>query len=231
MFARCSPAGPARVICAHGVGGPFTDDWYSGAVSDAWLQGFAHSPWALAAMAAMVFGDAFLVVVPGEIAVTTLGALAVAEGSPPLLAVVLVAALAAMAGDCCCYLIGRFAGVDRMRWARRPRIAAGLAWANAALDRRGATVLFTARFVPFARLAVTLAAGASRMPFGRYIALVMPAAAMWALYQGALGAAVAALVPGGTLVAVLASIALAVAVGAGADAIVARSRLGRGGEG
>jgi membrane protein DedA with SNARE-associated domain len=50
-------------------------------VSDAWLQALAQSL-GLPAMALLVVGDAFLVVIPGEAAVTTLGALAVAEGSP-----------------------------------------------------------------------------------------------------------------------------------------------------
>ena len=47
---------------------------------DAWLGLIAASPWALPAMAALVFADAFLVVIPGEAAVTAFGALSVANG-------------------------------------------------------------------------------------------------------------------------------------------------------
>ena len=89
-------------------------------MSDAWLQALAQSPWALPAMALLVVGDAFLVVIPGEAAVTTLGALAVAEGSPPLTAVIVVAAAAALTGDLGCYLVGRTAGLERWRWMRGP---------------------------------------------------------------------------------------------------------------
>ncbi|MFX8542958.1 hypothetical protein ABTM06_19780, partial [Acinetobacter baumannii] len=62
---------------------------------DDWLTGLAESPWALPLLAALVFGDAFLVVLPGETAVTAFGALAVATGHPFIVAVILVAALAA----------------------------------------------------------------------------------------------------------------------------------------
>ncbi len=99
---------------------------------------------------------------PGEAAVTAFGALAVANGTPPLFAVILVAGAAAFCGDLCCYLVGRAVGVERWAWMRGPRVRAALEWARARLERNAAVVLFTARFVPFARLAVNLAAGAAR---------------------------------------------------------------------
>ncbi|MBF4561878.1 VTT domain-containing protein [Microbacterium sp. VKM Ac-2870] len=175
-------------------------------------------------MAALVVGDAFLVVIPGEAAVTTFGALAVAEGAPPLFAVIAVAAVAALTGDVGCYFLGRTVGLDRWRWMRGRRVSAAFGWARDALARRGATLMFTARFIPFARLAVNIAAGASGMRLGRYVVLAAPAATAWALYQALLGAAVAAIIPGGTVAAVVVSIALALAIGAVADALVARAR-------
>ena len=224
MFAERSRGGHRDVTVARAVPRPFMTACYSEGVTDAWLQALAQSPWALPAMAALVVGDAFLVVIPGEAAVTTLGALAVAEGSPPLAAVIVVAAAAALTGDLGCYLVGRTAGLERWRWMRGPRVAAALGGARTALHRRGATLMFTARFIPFARLAVNLVAGASRMPMRRYLLLAAPAASAWALYQALLGAAVAALIPGGTVAAVIASVVVAIMLGAAADAIVARAQ-------
>ncbi|WP_295775158.1 DedA family protein [uncultured Microbacterium sp.] len=224
MFAERSRGGHPDVTVARAVPRAFMTACYSEGVTDAWLQALAQSPWALPAMAALVVGDAFLVVIPGEAAVTTLGALAVAEGSPPLAAVIVVAAAAALTGDLGCYLVGRTAGLERWRWMRGPRVAAALGGARTALHRRGATLMFTARFIPFARLAVNLVAGASRMPMRRYLLLAAPAASAWALYQALLGAAVAALIPGGTVAAVIASVVVAIALGAAADAIVARAQ-------
>lgn len=182
------------------------------------------SPWSLALMSLLVVGDAFFVVVPGEVAVTALGALSVTSGSPPLWAVVACAAAAATVGDACCYLIGRLVGTERWRWMRTPRVQQALGWARTRLDGGMATVLFTARFVPFARLAINLVAGASRIHPPRYLALVAIAATGWALYQAAVGATVAAIVPGGPLVAVPVSIVFAVGLGVLIDVCVRRTR-------
>lgn len=189
---------------------------------DAWLAAMAASPWALWGMAALVFADAFLVVIPGEAAVTAFGALAVSHGTPPLVGVVVVAGAAAFAGDLCCYLVGRAVGVERWAWMRGPRVAAALAWARARLERNSAVVLFTARFVPFARLAVNLAAGAARVNPARYLGVASLAALAWATYQAVIGAVVAALVPGGPVVAVVVSIVVAVGIGVGIDLVLAR---------
>ena len=182
------------------------------------------SPWSLGVMSLLVMADAFFVVVPGEVAVTALGAIAVTTGSPPLWAVVLCAAVAAAIGDACCYVIGRSVGTQRWRWMRTPRVQQALGWARHRLDGGMATVLFTARFVPFARLAINLVAGASHIHPPRYLALVSLAATGWALYQAAVGAAVATLFPGGPLVAVPVSIVLAIGLGALIDLWVRRSR-------
>ena len=173
-------------------------------------------------MSLLVLGDAFFVVIPGEIAVTALGALAVTTGTPPLWAVIVCAATAAALGDACCYLIGRFVGTERWRWMRAPRVQQALGWARRRLDSGTATVLFTARFVPFARLAINLVAGASHIHPPRYLALVTIAATGWATYQAAVGAAVAAIVPGGPLVAVPVSIGVAVGLGLLIDRLTRR---------
>lgn len=181
-------------------------------------------PWSLVVMSLLVVGDAFFVVVPGEVAVTALGAIAVTTGSPPLWAVVVCAAVAATLGDACCYLIGRSVGTQRWRWMRAARVQQALMWARRRLDSGTATVLFTARFVPFARLAINLVAGASRIHAPRYLALIALAATGWALYQAAVGAVVAALLPGGPVVAVPVSIVLAIGLGALIDLCVRRTR-------
>lgn len=188
------------------------------------LTDLLTSPWSLGLMSLLVVGDAFFVVVPGEIAVTALGALAVTSGSPPLWSVVMCAALAASVGDACCYVIGRRVGLERWRWMRTPRVRQALGWAAKRLDGGTATVLFTASFVPFARLAINLVAGASRIHPPRYLGLVALAATGWALYQAAVGAVVASVVPGGPLVAVPVSIVCAVGLGLLIDLCVRRRR-------
>lgn len=186
------------------------------------LTALASSPWALPVMFGLVLADALLVLVPGEVAVTAFGALAVTVGSPPLAAVVGLAALAAFLGDTIVYVIGRRVGVDRWRWMRGRRVAAAITWARDRLHRSSATVVFTARFIPFARLAVNLTAGATRVPAPRYFALVAVAASAWAIYQAAVGAIVGKLIPGGPVVAVLISIGVAIVLGILIDLLVVR---------
>lgn len=220
MFTGCWIAGHRL----SGLWFPFTVDVHSEPVPTDVLAESLTGPWSLMLMSLLVLGDAFFVVVPGEIAVTALGALAVTNGAPALWAVIVCAAGAAALGDACCYLIGRLVGTDRWRWMRAPRVRQALEWAGRRLESGTATVLFTARFVPFARLAINLVAGASRIHPPRYLALVAIAATAWAAYQAAVGAAVAAVVPGGPLVAVPVSIAVAVGVGALIDLALRRSR-------
>ena len=215
----------------------FTGCWNAGhRLSDRWLPftwgaqavcvptDLLTTPWALIVMSVLVLGDAFLVVIPGEIAVTALGAISASAGAPPLWAVIVCAGLAAAAGDIACCLIGRTVGVERWRWMRTTRVQGALQWARRRLDAGTATVLFTARFVPFARLAINLVAGASRIHPPRYFALVFVAAIGWAVYQASVGAVVATFLPGGPVVAVLVSIAVAIALGAVIDMLTRRLR-------
>jgi membrane-associated protein len=191
-------------------------------VIDDVLVSLAASPWALPLMFVLVVGDAFLVLIPGEVAVTAYGALAMSTGSPPLAAVIAVAAAGALIGDLACYAIGRRVGLDRWAWMRRPRVRAAFAWARERLDARMALVLFSARFIPFARLAVNLTAGAARLSLPRYTLVAGLAAAGWSAYQALIGALVAVLLPGGPVVAVIVSIVIAVVLGVVIDALLAR---------
>ncbi|WP_405372555.1 MULTISPECIES: DedA family protein [unclassified Microbacterium] len=186
------------------------------------ISAVAEGPWILPTMFVLVLADAALVLVPGELAVTAAGALAVSAGSPPLAAVIAVAALAAFCGDALCYAAGRAVGLERWRWMRHPRVSAAFAWAGTRLSRGTATVVFTARFIPFARLAVNLTAGATRVAAGRYLGVAAVAATAWAAYQAVVGAAVGTLLPGQPVVAVLVAMVAAVALGAAIDVAVTR---------
>ena len=217
---RSSPDAGALVTGYPDVGSRSPWPRTCGGVSIELLTG----PWALAIMSLLVIGDAFFVVVPGEIAVTALGAIAGCHGRSALWAVIVCAGASAAAGDAACYLIGRAVGTERWRWMRMPRVRQALEWARRRLDGGTATVLFTARFIPFARLAINLVAGASRIHPVRYLCLVSVAALGWAAYQASVGAVVAALVPGGPVVAVIVSVVIALGLGAVIDLVSRRLR-------
>jgi membrane-associated protein len=147
------------------------------------LTTLAGSPWAYAVMAGILIIDGFFPFVPGETAVVTLAALG-ASGHGPVIWLVLVVAIAAtMVGDGIAFLIGRTVGIERWSWMRRPRIARAFAWAAAGLVRRPAVFLMIAKFVPFARVAVTMTAGAGGLPVRRYLPISFAASTVYTSYH------------------------------------------------
>ena len=150
---------------------------------EAWLLSIAGSPWIYAALFLLVVADAFLVVLPSETLVVALGALAAAGAEPSVFLLVPVAAVGALVGDSLCYLIGTRIGIDRWAWQRRGRLATASARARATVRSRPAVLIFTARYIPYARIAVNLSAGAAGVPVRRFLPLAAAAGTAWAVYN------------------------------------------------
>lgn len=102
----------------------------------------------------------------------------------------------------------------------RPRLQRAQSWARGRLEAGTALVLFTGRFIPFARLAINLVAGATRIPIARYLPLVILAATGWATYQAAIGVLLATIFPGAPIVAVVISVVVAIGLGALIDLLI-----------
>lgn len=194
----------------------------------AWLVESASAPWLLPVLFLLVVGDAFLVVLPSETAVVALAALAAASGEPSLLLVVPVAAAGAVVGDLLCFLIGRKVGVDQWAWQRRGRVAAAIDGVRDAVRTRPAVLIFTARYIPFARIAVNLSAGAVGLPVPRFLPLSALAGLAWALYNVGVGAAFGTLFGDQPVLAILVSIVVAAGVGIVVDTVTRRVAEARG---
>jgi membrane-associated protein len=191
-------------------------------VDDAWLRVLAESPWLLPALFLLVVGDAFLVVLPSETVVVALAALAGSTGSPSLAAIIPVAAVGALTGDLLCFTIGRRAGLDRWRWQRIPVIRSAIERVRVTVLTRPAALIFTARYIPFARIAVNLSAGASGLPYRRFLPLAAVAGASWAVYNCVVGAFFGTVLAATPIVAIVVSVVVAVGVGVATDAIIRR---------
>jgi membrane-associated protein len=187
----------------------------------AWLLEIAASGWVFPALYLLTVADAFLVVLPSETAVTALGAISASSGSPDLALVIGVAWAGAVTGDVSCYLLGRRIGTTRFAWMRRPRVADAIGRAGVALERRAAAAILTARYIPFARIAVNLVAGASGLRPRRYLPITVLAGLAWALWNVGIGAVVGRLLPGRPVLATLVSIVVAVGLGVTVDRISA----------
>lgn len=186
------------------------------------LLGMAASPWIYGALFLLVVADAFLVVLPSETLVVALGALAASSGRPSMWLLIPVAALGALVGDTLCYLIGTRIGVDRWGWQRRGRVAAALARARATVLSRPAVLIFTARYIPYARIAVNLSAGAAGLPLRRFLPLAAAAGTAWASYNATVGAIFGTALPDSPLLAIGASVVVAIVLGVVVDLVAQR---------
>lgn len=179
-------------------------------------------PWLYAGVFALVVADAFTVVLPGEIVVVALAALAISTGVPALWALIVVAWAAAVTGDNLTYLVGHRIGTQRWAWIRRPRPQAAVRYARTALEQRPASLLFTARYIPYARIAANLTAGATHFSYARFLPLTVAAGLTWALYNTVIGALFGAWLSANPVLAIVLSVVCAIVLGVTVDALVAR---------
>ena len=186
------------------------------------MLALAESPWLFPALFALVIGDAFLVVLPSETVVVALAALSGATGTPSLWLLIPVAAAGAIVGDSLCYLIGRAVGHDRWAWQSRGRLGAAIGRARQTVLSRPAALIFTARYIPFARIAVNLSAGAAGMPYRRYLPLSAAAGLGWAVYNCVIGLFFGSLLASTPLLAIAISVVVAIALGITVDFVVRR---------
>jgi len=151
------------------------------------VEGAMGSPWVYLALCAFAAIDAFFPAVPSESLVITAGVFA-ATGEPNVFAVIGVAALGAFAGDHVSYLAGHTAGARLIRRARPgSRKAAAFDRAGGLLEDRGGTILVVCRYIPGARTAITLTAGAVSYPLRSFSMFDGIAALSWASYSVLVG--------------------------------------------
>jgi membrane protein DedA with SNARE-associated domain len=128
----------------------------------------------------LVFVEGFGVPAPGETAII-LGAGYAARGELNIVGVAAAAFLAAVGGDSVGYLIGRTGGRPLiLRYGRYVRLTPGrLARIEAFMGRHGPKVVAIARFVEGLRQFNGVIAGATGMPWRRFVAYNAVGAAAW----------------------------------------------------
>ncbi|MDJ0354727.1 DedA family protein [Paenarthrobacter sp. PH39-S1] len=131
--------------------------------------------------------DGFFLFLPSETAIVALAAISARLGEPNIWLLLAGGAIGAIMGDNIAYFLGRKLGVTRFRWMRRPRTAKAFEWARKELDKRGAILIFTARYIPVGRIAVNFTAGATRFPWKKFFWLDFAAALTWSGYSVGIG--------------------------------------------
>lgn len=181
----------------------------------------AASPLVFVVLFALCLADGFFPPVPSEAALVAVAAIAATSGQPVLAGVLAAAALGAVAGDSVAYWIGRRIGLGRLARSRRPRIAAAFAFAERQMRRRSASLILVGRYIPVGRVAVNMTAGATRLPYRRFLAISSVAGLAWSATS--IGIALAASsVLHEPLVAALVSMVVAAGLGIAVDRVIGR---------
>lgn len=192
-------------------------------LNDLIMQAIA-SPWLYLVLFAVTVIDGFFPPVPSETVLVAAAAVAASTGDGNLLLLGAVAAIGAAIGDNIAFLIGRRLGTTRFAWMRRPRVAAAFAYAQHALDRRSATLILGARYIPVGRVAVNMSAGALGFAWRRFLPLSLIAGLSWSVFSIAIGLLAGAWIEDQPLLSAGIGIALALVIGVIIDRIAALRR-------
>lgn len=143
----------------------------------------AYGPWAVGGVVAL---ECLGVPVPGESVVVGAALLAAAGHGPPIALVVGAAAVGASIGGHLGHLIGaRFGYPLLVRYGPRLGLTAGRLRLGRYLFREhGAAIVFLGRFVAILRAFAGLLAGASGMPWQRFLVANAAGAVVWATTYG-----------------------------------------------
>ena len=152
------------------------------------VEAGAAAPWVLLVVLLVAVFDALVPPLPSEGLVVALAAISVsARGGPDLVLLAVAAGVGAFVGDTLTFVVGRLHGPGAWSGSRGPASAA-FERAAGALERRGALVILSARYVPMGRVAVNLTAGATGFPPRRFGGLAALAAGSWAAWSVGVGA-------------------------------------------
>ena len=189
---------------------------------DAWLLSLAESALVYPGMFVLAVLDGFFPPVPSEVAAVGLSALSAASGTPHLGLVLLAAASGAYVGDLIAYGIGSRIDVHRLPFLRRGRGRRTLAWAERSLAGGGSGFILAARFLPVARVAVNMAAGALGYPRRRFLGVAAIGSVAWAGYSAMIGIGAGAWLQGRPLGAVVLGVVVGLLIGGLFDAVFRR---------
>ncbi|WP_062076900.1 DedA family protein [Demequina globuliformis] len=168
---------------------PSFADWilHFSSTAEEYILALMDSLWIYPGVFALTVIDGFFPVVPSESIIIATTSAWVHDGQPMIWLIWICAAVGAWAGDQIAYLLGAKLDVRKFRIFRTPRGKRSLDWAEHALEKRGATFIVAARFVPMGRFAVNVGAGALRYPHRRFMGMDAIGAVLWATYSILIG--------------------------------------------
>lgn len=181
--------------------------WLAQAAAD----GGAAAALSYPVMAGSVLLGSIVPVLPTGPIVSAAAALAQSNSNTSLALVILLAAVAAFAGDIVTFAVCRASGSRALKWLIARQNSDRLAWARDQLARHAWRFLIVGRILPAGRIPVLFAAGSLRYPWTAFFPAGATAAVIWAAMYSAVGVVGGALFDS-PLVAVAAAVLLALLV-------------------
>ena len=138
-------------------------------------------------MFGLVLLGSIVPVVPTGAVVGAGAAVATTTDHLSLTLVVLVSAVAALAGDLITFAVCRFGGPSAVRWVARGQHTDRIEEVRGQFRRHGWQIVVVGRLLPAGRIPVLLAAGALGYPWRRLVPASTGACLIWAVAYAALG--------------------------------------------
>ncbi|MEU6645102.1 DedA family protein [Saccharomonospora sp. NPDC046836] len=135
----------------------------------------------------VLFVIAVVPLAPTEVTLVGMGVVAAAQDGP-LTPIILVASAGCLLSDYLLYLAGRRGGPRALqRLRRRPNADATLRWLTRRVERRPATALVIARWLPAGGTGGSLLAGSLRWPLPMFLMASAIGVTLWSAYATLLG--------------------------------------------
>lgn len=184
----------------------------------------AEQPWVYLLVFICCTVDGFFPPFPSESVVVGLASLVLTQGVPNPWLLIVSAGLGAFIGDNIAYAMGKAIGTRRFRWMRSARMQRSFAWAGYELQKRAASLILVARFIPIGRVAVNLTAGATGYSRRSFVGLTALSAVVWSSYSVGIGVLAGSWFEHNHLLGVMVAIGIAVVLGIVVDRIIAAVR-------
>lgn len=181
----------------------------------------AEQPWVYLLVFICCTVDGFFPPFPSESVVVGLASLVLTQGVPNPGFLIVAACLGAFTGDNIAYAMGKAIGTQRFPWMRSTRMQRSFAWAGYELQKRAASLILVARFIPIGRVAVNLTAGATGYSRRSFVGLTALSAVVWSTYSVGIGVLAGSWFEHNHLLGVMVAIGIAVLLGIIVDRIIA----------
>lgn len=187
-----------------------------------WILASSMSPWALILLAVLVAADGLVPLVPSEVLVISLAALAPQGEGPSLFFLGCVAFVGAFVGENLAYSVGSVLPIDRIRYFATEKGSRRLHAVRRKLRTHGAAYILAARFLPGVRVIVNMSVGAAEYPRSRFITLAAITSALWAAFMVGMGVGAGHLLAGKPLLSMAVGVVAGTVIGTAIDRLLSR---------